>query len=115
MDGKAPYKRTLRLTTSIGNIIKTQSYSITLHSLPRWHYACTNLGELLKAGLPAVADYDSDDASVHQLLGFGFYSDPDPDRRGFYVDEVSFSTTERILNLTNVRFTSIAKANNANI
>ena len=47
---------------------------------------------------------DSDDDFVHQILGFGFYSNPDPDKRGFYIDEVSFSDMERILNLTNVRF-----------
>ena len=50
-----------------------------------------------------MTDDDSDGASVHQILGFGFYSDPDPDRRGFYVDEVSFSDMERRLNSTNVR------------
>ena len=47
-------------------------------------------------------DEDSNTASVHRILGMGFYTDPDPQQRGFYVDEVSFSSEERIVALENV-------------
>lgn len=38
----------------------------------------------------------------HNILGMGLYTDPDPSRRGFYVDEVSLASEKRTLFLDSV-------------
>ena len=44
-----------------------------------------------------MADIDADIPDVLYIEGLGFYSNPDPLSRGFYVDEVSFSHSARSL------------------
>ncbi len=68
-----------------------------LLSIPSWHYTCTDLQQLVETGLIAPVDEAEDESPTPQyrILGFGFFADPDPERRGFYVDEISFSSENR--------------------
>lgn len=69
----------------------------------RWHYSCTDLGSMLQQNLVPMA-------TVYTVLGLGFYSNPDPALRGFYVDEVSFSSVSR--SLVDVSHTNAASLSN---
>ena len=59
---------------------------------------CIDLQAIISNGffLPDYYEY----TGVHFLEGFGFYADADPQLKGFYLDEVSFSHNARNLNTT---------------
>ena len=69
----------------------------SLPAICRWHYTCIDLQAIIANGfsLPDSDDYQFN--GVHFLDGFGFYADEDPQSRGFYLDEVSFSHSPRTL------------------
>ena len=62
-------------------------------SFPSWNFACADLERMLEENLETN---EGDSTPIHRILGLGFYADPDPQLRGFYVDEVSFSSEERV-------------------
>jgi len=53
-----------------------------------------DLQSLLRQALETSSE-DSNSIPERRIQGFGFYSDPDVERRGFHVDEVSFSSENR--------------------
>ncbi len=70
-----------------------------------WHYACTDLQQLVETGLTAATTEETNEVAEserstpqYQILGFGFFADQDPQRRGFYIDELSFSSDLREFN-----------------
>ena len=72
------------------NMAPANTWSLSVVICCRWHYSCTDLGSMLQQNLVPMA-------TVYTVLGLGFYSNPDPALRGFYVDEVSFSSVSRSL------------------
>lgn len=76
--------------TKVVNKKKHGTWSLSVVICCRWHYSCTDLGSMLQQNLVPMA-------TVYTVLGLGFYSNPDPALRGFYVDEVSFSSVSRSL------------------
>ena len=72
------------------NMAPAYTWSLSVVICCRWHYSCTDLGSMLQQNLVPMA-------TVYTVLGLGFYSNPDPALRGFYVDEVSFSSVSRSL------------------
>ena len=67
-------------------------YNISTH---RWRYGCAGLHNLLTGFL-------NSDKLHYQITGFGFYSSEDPLNRGFYIDQVSFSSEKKTLDLMTV-------------
>lgn len=57
--------------------------------------------DLLKNNLPLLPDEETP-RDYHQLSGFGFFASTDESRRGYYIDEVSFSTDDRTLDYMEV-------------
>lgn len=65
----------------------------------RWHFACTDLEEMLSASPIVVQDPDNDENTIQSIIveGLGFHSSAtDSHSEGFYVDEISFSSENRL-------------------
>lgn len=73
----------------------------------RWHFACTDLERMLQqsASLTLAQDPEDNEGTVQSIIieGFGFYSEASSISRGFFVDEISFSSELRTFESQYVR------------
>lgn len=72
---------------------------MTITSTSRWHFACTDLEEMLTSTLSIGQDPENDENTVQSTIveEFGFYSTVGSSLQGFHVDEISFSSEFRQL------------------